>query len=35
MDGATLPTGAQFHVIVDEAATLSCRYDHLFRNGFD
>jgi hypothetical protein len=35
LDGADIPQGAQFDVVVDEAAIGFCRYDHLFRDGFD
>ena len=35
VDGATLPAGADFFVLVDEAATVACRYDHLFHDEFD
>jgi hypothetical protein len=30
-----MPQGAEFQVVVDEAATQFCRYDHLYHNGFD
>ena len=32
---ATIPQGAQFNVVVDEAAIVFCRYDHIFHNGVD
>ncbi len=35
LDLGSMPQGAEFQVIVDEAATQFCRYDHLFHNGFD
>ena len=28
-------SGHEFYVVIDEAATQFCRYDHLFHNGFD
>jgi len=35
LDGGTMPLSAQFNVVVDEAAIVFCRYDHIFHNGFD
>lgn len=35
LDGGTMPANAQFNVVVDEAATQLCRYDHIFHNGVD
>lgn len=35
LDNATIPAGAQFYVVVDEAATQFCRYDHIFHDGFE
>ena len=35
LDGSDIPAGSQFEVVVDEAATQFCRYDHLFHNGAD
>jgi hypothetical protein len=35
LDGGTMPAGAQFNVVVDEAAIVFCRYDHIFHNGLD
>jgi hypothetical protein len=35
LDGGNMPVGAEFYVVIDEAATQFCRYDHLFHNGFD
>jgi len=35
LDLGSMPQGAEFQVVVDEAATQFCRYDHLFHNGFD
>lgn len=34
VDGSTIPAGANFDVVVDEAATGFCRYDHIFHDGF-
>jgi hypothetical protein len=34
-DGAGIPAFSVFHVIVDEAATAACRYDHIFHDGFE
>lgn len=33
--GDTIPAGTTFHIFIDEAATDECRYDHIFRDGFD
>ncbi|HEY2395626.1 MAG TPA: choice-of-anchor Q domain-containing protein [Rudaea sp.] len=35
LDLGSMPQGAEFQVVVDEAATQFCRYDHLYHNGFD
>jgi hypothetical protein len=35
LDGAAIPAGATFSVVVDEAATSFCRYDHIFHDGVD
>jgi hypothetical protein len=35
IDGATLPAGQDFYVVVDESATVACRYDHIFHDSFD
>ena len=35
VDGGTIPAGAQFQVVVDEAATEFCRYDHIFHDGYE
>ena len=35
LDGSDIPAGAQFEVVVDEAATQFCRYDHIFHTGTD
>lgn len=35
VDGATMPLGAQFNVVVDEAAIDFCRYDHIFHDGVE
>ena len=32
-DGGAMPAGAQFNVVVDEAAIEFCRYDHIFHDG--
>jgi hypothetical protein len=34
-DGALLPNNTSFHVIVDEAATVACRYEHIFHDGVE
>lgn len=35
VDGGTMSSGAQFNVVVDEAAIEFCRYDHIFHNGVE
>jgi hypothetical protein len=35
VDGAAMPADAQFNVVVDEAATDFCRYDHIFHDGVE
>jgi len=35
LDGADIPQGADFHVVIDEAATQFCRYDHIFHDGVE
>lgn len=35
LDGAPIPQGAIFYVVVDEAATQFCRYDHIFHDGVE
>lgn len=35
LDGTDIPQGAIFYVIVDEAATQFCRYDHVFHDGLE
>jgi len=35
VDGAAMPLGARFNVVVDEAATQFCRYDHIFHDGVE
>jgi hypothetical protein len=34
-DGQAIDPGTPFYVVVDEAATQSCRYDHIFHDGFE
>ncbi|HET7780047.1 MAG TPA: choice-of-anchor Q domain-containing protein [Rudaea sp.] len=34
VDGGSMPADAEFYVVIDEAATQFCRYDHLFHDGF-
>ena len=34
-DAAILPADQDFYVVIDEAATVACRYDHLFHDEFD
>jgi hypothetical protein len=35
VDGAAIPASAPFYVVVDEAATQFCRYDHVFPDGYE
>jgi hypothetical protein len=35
LDGATMPNGSDFYIVVDEAETAACRYDHIFHSEFD
>lgn len=35
VDGGVMPLGAQFNVVVDEAAIDFCRYDHIFHDGVE
>jgi hypothetical protein len=35
LDGAAVPQGASFYVVIDEAATQFCRYDHIFHDGVE
>lgn len=34
VDGGAMAAGTQFYVVVDEAATTFCHYDHVFHSGF-
>jgi hypothetical protein len=34
-DAAIQPADQDFYVVIDEAATVACRYDHLFHDEFD
>ena len=35
IDAATLPAGQDFYVVVDEAATIACHYEHIFHDEFE
>lgn len=35
VDGSPIAAGTPFYVLVDEAATQRCRYDHIFHDGFE
>jgi Right handed beta helix region len=35
LDGTLIPSNAGFSIVIDEAATDFCKFDHIFHDGFD